>query len=260
MNLDFLVEYPQYVTLLGVGMLWISLHCAGMCGPIVLGLDLGESIALENAGLPRTKRVLRSSAHLATYQFGRMIVYAIFGALAGIGGVALQELFRSFTRAAGFVVAGALILFGLARLLGYKRLDNTVGSGASKKALAKLAAWAKRRRGLKQKLLLGMILAFLPCMITFWALGLAASTQSPLHGAAIMVLLVAMTSGVIFGFGILPGFAPQRFHELRDRLLSIFIVLSGLWLGLISAAANEWIAHASISFTIHGKGYTIMFW
>jgi uncharacterized protein len=261
LELDFLSRYPQYVQLVGVGLVWISLHCAGMCGPIVIGLDLGDN--LSEGAAKRKGKLLHSAGHITLYQLGRSVTYALFGALAGLGGMALQNLFREITKIAGIGMAIALLLFGILRLLTSKqsnRIDlffEKMGLGTF---LTKSAKWARNFAGFKQKFLLGVILGFLPCMITFWALGLAASTQSPLHGAIIMVMLVWMTSGVIFGFGIVPSFTPSRFHALRDRLLSVFLIFSGIWLGLVSAGANEWIGHASVGFTIAGKGYAIMFW
>lgn len=263
-DLDLLARYPQYVQLIGVGVVWISLHCAGMCGPIVIGLDLGGSLAFDEAGRDRAgsrrKKALHSLTHITAYQAGRSVTYAVFGALAGWGGALLQNLFQEVTKVAGLFVAGALLLFGILRLIGTARLDALFSAGSLGKILGRLARGARTFAGLRQKFLLGVILGFLPCMITFWALGLAASTQSPLHGAILMVVLVWLTSFVIYGFGVAPSFAPARLHRFRERLLSIFLVFSGIWLGIVSAAANEWIGHQSLSFTLGQRGFTIMFW
>ena len=259
MNVDVLATYPQYVQLVGVGLVWISLHCAGMCGPIVIGLDLGASVNSKHDLASGRRRMLRSISHITMYQIGRSFTYAVMGALAGLGGAALQNLFKEVIQVAGFVVAAALLLFGILRVIG-TRLDSISGTGSIGVHLGMMAKWARRFSGLRQKLLLGIILGFLPCMITFWALGLAASTQSPLHGAALMVILVWMTSFVIYGFGIFPSLTPARFHGFRERLLSVFLIFSGFWLGIVSAAANEWIPHKSLSFFMGGKGFTIMFW
>jgi sulfite exporter TauE/SafE len=250
---------PQYLQLIGVGFLWISLHCAGMCGPIVIGLDLGGNLA-RGESLDRAANLRAAAAHLFMYQTGRSITYAIMGALAGWGGALLQEIFHTLTRSTGLIVAAIIFTYGVLRLagrglnLGFSN-DNALG-----RILVKAAKRARELSGLKQKFALGMILGFLPCMITFWALGLAASTQSALHGALIMVMLVWMTSFVIFGFGLAPAIMRHTGGRLRDRLLSVFLMLSGIWLGLVAAGANDWIDHASISFRLFEKGYTIMFW
>ena len=53
-------------------------------------------------------------------------------------------------------------------------------------------------------LALGAVMGFLPCMIVLWALGLSALTGSALHGAAIMLILVALTTPVLLGVTLLP--------------------------------------------------------
>jgi uncharacterized protein len=260
-DLDVLVRYPQYVQLVGVGFVWISLHCAGMCGPIVLGLDLGNSLGYEHwASLTRRQRFSHSAKHITAYQLGRSITYAVIGALAGLAGSALQELFTEVAKITGIFVAVALLGFGVLRLLGSARIDSVFTSDALGKLLGRLARRARQFSGLRQKLLLGVILGFLPCMITFWALSLAASTQSALHGAVLMVLLVWMTSVVIYGFGFAPALTSGHATAWRERLLSLFLIFSGVWLGMVSAAANEWIPHAMYGFEIGGRGFAIMFW
>ena len=58
-----------------------SFHCVGMCGPIALALPV------------HNKPVPLKFALILLYNFGRIITYSVFGALAGAIG-------------AGFVVAG----------------------------------------------------------------------------------------------------------------------------------------------------------
>jgi sulfite exporter TauE/SafE len=258
---DFLIRYPQYVQLIGVGLLWISLHCAGMCGPIVVGLDLGDNLLNQEwKKKSKVKRLLHSIGHLTAYQIGRSITYAVLGALAGLGGAIIQEFLGKISKVSGLVIAAMLILYGAVRLSGAVRGELFGESGKLGKMLGKTAGRLQRFPGLTRKLLLGLVLGFLPCMITFWALGLAASTQSPVHGALLMILLVWMTSFVIFTFGFFPALAPARFNLWREKLLSIFLILSGIWLGLNAAAANEWIGHAALGFSLGGRGFAIMFW
>ena len=203
---------------------------------------------------------MNSITSLTAYQLGRSVIYAIAGALAGYGGQLLQELFRDLTKSTGLIVAVIIMAVGMAKLAGWGLHLEFADSNRLGRLMIRLTKEAQTFTGARQKFLLGMILGFLPCMITFWVLGLAASTQSPIHGAILMVSLVWMTSFVIFGFGLIPGFFTIRSRAMRDRLLSVFLIMSGLWLGLISAGANEWIGHASMAFTLGGKGYTIMFW
>jgi sulfite exporter TauE/SafE len=152
-----------------------------------------------------------------------------------------------------------IFAYGLLRLFDGARLEFGGGDQIGW-LLGRTAKRLQRLPGLRRKFFLGVALGFLPCMITFWALGLAASTQSPLHGAILMVLLVWMTSLVIFGIGLAPALLPVKARRFRERLLSVFLVFSGVWLGLISAAANGWIEHAGVGFSAAGRGFAVMFW
>lgn len=255
---DWLTLYPQYLQLLGVGMVWITLHCAGMCGPIVVGLDLGGTLAGQQEGQTRRGELLNALINLSLYQVGRSMTYALLGALAGWGGMLLQDLFRDISRVAGLVVAALLLAAGLRGLLGGRRLMDS-GAGIQANALTPLVRWARRLGPRWQRLALGIILGWLPCMIPLWVLGLSASTQSPVHGALLMVLLVWMTSLVIFGVGLAPALLRRRPGTNR-WLLPALLLLSGGWMGLVSAGANGWIESVSIGFTLWSKGYTIMLW
>lgn len=259
-SIDLLSAYPQYAQLVGVGVVWISFHCAGMCGPLVLGLDLGGH-AEASAGASRLQRLGSASVNLLLYQSGRSITYAVMGALAGWGGQALQGGIEQVSRVAGLVLALGLVLAGVVSLLGGVPGSREGGwSDRMGQALGATAARIRARGGRLSKLYLGVVLGLLPCMIPVWAMGLAASTQSALHGALIMVLLVWLTSGVIFGFGLAPTVARGRASRLLGRSLPVMLILSGVWMGLIAAGANGWIEHLSIGFTLGGEGYAVMFW
>lgn len=263
---EWLTAYPQYLQLFAVGFLWINLHCAGMCGPLVIGLNLGGLGADGQGGadasgpLSRWQRLRLASGNLAAYQLGRSVTYAIMGALAGWAGAVLQRLISDVTRIAGLVVAAVLLGAGLMALLRPTARIAALSSSSPGRLLGALVQRLRSSGGRRQRFLLGVVLGFLPCMIPVWVLGLSASTQSPLHGAALMVLLVWMTSIVIFGFGMAPAIATARTLRWQRRLLPVALMLSGVWLGLIALAANGWIAHRSLGFTLGGRGYAIMFW
>ena len=258
-TIDLLSRYPQYAQLASVGLLWISVHCAGMCGPLVLGLDLGGQLE-GGDGRSRARRLGAAFVNLFLYQCGRSITYAFLGALAGWGGQVLQGVIQEVTQITGLILAGALVLAGALKLLGRSPGGDAPWWDRVGGALSALAGRLRRRGGRLRKLYLGVVLGLLPCMIPVWALGLAASSQSALHGALIMVLLVWLTSGVIFGFGLVSSVAAGRVSRPLSRLLPVMLILSGAWMGLISAGANGWIEHLSLGFTLGGEGYAIMFW
>ncbi|HRE89162.1 MAG TPA: sulfite exporter TauE/SafE family protein, partial [Myxococcota bacterium] len=94
-----------YAQLLSVGLLWISFHCAGMCGPLLIGFDV--------AGAARGVRALPGALGVLTYQAGRALTYLLLGALAGLVGRGLAAVFEPagaiFALLFGLTVVGTLI-------------------------------------------------------------------------------------------------------------------------------------------------------
>ena len=85
-----------------------SLHCAGMCGPFTAFY----------AGNDTSRGRARASGHLA-YHLGRLLTYAILGALAGTLGRAidLAGSAAGVGRVAGLLAGAAMILWALLLLL-----------------------------------------------------------------------------------------------------------------------------------------------
>ena len=65
-----------------------SLHCAGMCGPIVMALPLGSRANSDALQSPHYTRHL--IANTVTYNTGRIGVYALIGLIAGTLGRGMQ--------------------------------------------------------------------------------------------------------------------------------------------------------------------------
>jgi sulfite exporter TauE/SafE len=178
---------PIYLQVLGLGLPWTLAHCAGMCGPIMLGLRFGA-----RPGLPAI--ATNAFADLAAYQAGRLAFYAASGAAVGAAGSLIAGwrwgLFAlSIGATLVFLAAAVRRLPFIARRLG----RTAVAPGPLTRWLGTLAHW-RERHPLSGAAIIGALLAGLPCGIAAWALALAAATASPWHGAAVMALVVAMSS------------------------------------------------------------------
>lgn len=260
MVLELLAQHPQFAQLVGVGILWINLHCSGMCGPLVIGLDIGGHL---DGGGPdaggRARRLGRALRYAALFQTGRATTAGLLGGLAGACGRGLQHVMLPVTQASGLLLATVCLAAGLLTLAGVSRWQPERSPWAGR-VLAALVRRAGRVPGARQRFLLGLAMGLLPCMVTFWALGLAASTQSVLQGAALMVLLVAMTSGVVCGFAAAPAVLRARQPRLAARLPGALLLASSLWLGLVAAAANGWIAHRHVTLALRDEVISVMLW
>lgn len=243
-----------WAQLFSVGIVWISVHCAGMCGPILMGFDV--------AGVHRGAGVGRGAAGVLTYQLGRALVYAIFGALVGLFGAGLE---RHVHLAGGWMSVAfglALVLGVVERLLRQRRGDAGLDDALSRhlRDLARPVLRAAAGSPALTNLTLGLMMGLLPCMISIWALSLAALTASPFHGAALMVALVAMTTPMLLGVTLLPRFFTGRLRALGHRAPALLMGLSGVWLTLAGSAGLGWIHHAHFGFEAFGRSFAVMFW
>ncbi len=248
---------PYLVQLLAIGILWVSLHCVGMCGPIVAGLNAAHGELAPGEG--RWWRVGRGVRRILAYQGGRAVTYAGFGLAAGWLGGSIEAVIGQVGNVAALGAGGLLILLAGYRLLG-RGPSGTGGLGQRLGRAARRLGRLFPTRGPARFAAFGFVMGFLPCMLMFWVLGLAASTADPLAGAALMVGLVAMTTPVLVlaGAGPLIAGGPLRRHG--DAIVSAALAVSGLWLLLVGAAANGWVGHLAVDFTLAGRTYQMMFW
>ncbi|MDP2341856.1 MAG: sulfite exporter TauE/SafE family protein [Deltaproteobacteria bacterium] len=240
--------------LFGVGLLWMGVHCAGMCGPLLLGLDV--------AGTRAGSSVAGGALRTLLYQAGKGCSYAVLGALAGLIGAGLEEV---STRAGALLAVGfgVLALLHSGGLLARAR-DDTVQIGATKTTTTTtttLLSWVRPllvSRHPLRPFFLGLALAFLPCMISLWALGLAALTSSPAWGALVMLALAAATTPLLILTSVLSRGARWLSARARSRVQQASAVVAGLWLVLIGLAGLDLIDHAHVPLSIAGRSFLVM--
>lgn len=245
-----------------VGVLFIGLHCSGMCGPLIVGLDVGQ-VRGGASSFQAIKNAL-------LYQSGRALTYGSFGLLAGFLGERLQVALNSFGAVFALLMGIALLISLFSPHQWWQLKFSGAGLTPLKKKQSRLFAyiaplqrWAflsARHRGGLETVLLGIMMGFLPCMITLWALGLAISTGSAAYGALVMLSLIVLTTPVIglsaLSVKLLPKSLIQNGRWLQEGLLFV----SAVWLILMAMASLELIPHAHLYFTLFRSEYMIMFW
>jgi len=249
-----------WAQLFSVGALWISLHCVGMCGPLVAGLDLGGAAR----GAPWSTGIARA----LVYQLGKALTYATLGGLAGLVGAGVRASFRD--AGAPLAVVLGLALVGTAAGL-TKRREGLVSIGArasssttsptraAVRALHDSLSTLARDTRPSRTFALGALLGLLPCMIPMWVLSLSALSGSVVHGAGLMIALVAMTTPLIVGVSVIPRVLRARLSVLAGTLPRVLLGVSGLWCVLVGLAAAKWIPHAHVGFTAFGRHWLVMF-
>ena len=259
---------PAYAQVLGLGLLWTSVHCVGMCGPLLSGFDI--------AGVMRGRTRWQGVFGVLSYQAGRGLTYAWLGSLAGLLGAGLSHAAQ--TGGAVLAIVAGVVLCGLAlralrplpvaakqdeRLVPL-RTPRTVSLspsavvqyvlGHAKRSLLPLLA---SRHPLRE-VALGALMGLLPCMIPAWALSQAALTGSPLHGALVMLLLVALTTPILLFATQLPRLVQALPDKLRSALPYLLYFLSGCWLILVGGAGLNLWQHAHVGFSILGRPLMMM--
>lgn len=219
----------QFLPVFLIG-LFGSAHCLGMCGPIVLAYSVGLSSGRKGG-------LTEAATHLV-YNFGRVSTYVSLGFAGGLLGAMAIQL-GPLQRLVSIVAGVLMILFGITnlRLVPYVQLQ-----GPSRGPLAgyrKAVSILIRNPGLPSRLLLGIFNGFLPCGLVYAVLINAASTRSPVLGAATMLAFGLGTVTPLFLLGYLSGRLSDRFRWMGERIASMLVILMGVSLIL---RATGWYA------------------
>jgi sulfite exporter TauE/SafE len=154
-------------------------HCVAMCGAACAGIS-------QAAGPHKNSALL-------IFQLGRVIGYAILGALAaaslqGLGWLTVQS---AALRPVWSLFHVAALILGLMLLLQARQpvwLENT-----ARKVWARTRSFAANQ-GRGAPLVLGVLWALLPCGLLYSALLVAALAGNPAGGAMVMALFAVGTS------------------------------------------------------------------
>ena len=198
-----------------------SLHCAAMCGPLMLALPVPP-------GGPARFVVGR-----VVYQLGRIATYCLLGILAGLVG---KSLF-----VAGFQ-RWLSIALGLAVLGGFLISKKVALSAPVVQFVAKLKlamSMQLRRRSFGSLALLGLLNGLLPCGLVYVALAGAVSHGSILSGIGFMAVFGLGTTPMMLGISLSGKFFPIGLRlRLRSAipvgvcLLAGLLILRGMALGI----------------------------
>lgn len=183
-----------------------SLHCVGMCGPVMMAF-MG----------PR-----QSKTGFALYHTGRILTYVLLGGILGLIGASatLFHLQQYLVLLLGIVL---LLLYGIPSLR--HRIEKFYYQSQFYYYLKSFLAGNLSMR--RRWFLSGAANGFFPCGLTYVAAAGAVALGNPIEGAAFMVL---------FGVGTLPSlmivsFARNRFFGslkmLIPRSVTLLAILSG---------------------------------
>jgi uncharacterized protein len=203
-----------------------SLHCAVMCGPLIL--------AVTNI----TRGTASSTSSRVVYHAGRVTIYMAIGVLFGAIGrtAALVGLQRWISLFAGIaILAGLLLSSRFALKIPFMKLVTKL-----KTAFTGML----RQRGFRAQFLMGAINGLLPCGLVYVAAAGAATTLSPSLGVLHMAAFGAGTLPMLLGVSALGSklriinVHAQKLIPASVALLALLLVLRSLGLGIPYLSPN----------------------
>ena len=199
-----------------------SVHCVGMCGPLLL--------ALPNAEQSRWRQLVNQ----LLYQIGRIMTYGILGMLLGLlgAGTAIQgwQQYVSIITGCGLVIAGFYHLLQRIFLLPFQPALPWI-----KPVLNQLGYWMQKPGG---HLMVGLLNGLLPCGMVYLALASALNTGSVVKGLWFMIFFGLGTLPLMWSAGFFGHFLKHRLKMNQATWLPALFVLMGIWFILRGASLD----------------------
>lgn len=189
-----------------------SLHCVGMCSPLMLAVA----------------RVQPFAATKVVYNTGRVLVYSLLGALAASAGSVFN--LSAYQQVIALVLGIGLLLIAI----GWWRKIQVPGISAGAQWLTtqikKPFAHFLARKSYGATFVLGMLNGLLPCGLTLMALTYTFVLPAAREGALFMILFGLGTWPVMVGLTALFGRFANRLGWVRAHALAIALSLSAILL------------------------------
>ncbi|RZL47776.1 MAG: sulfite exporter TauE/SafE family protein [Pedobacter sp.] len=156
-----------------------SLHCAVMCGPLMLSLPL------------KKQNYFASALQLLLYQFGRILIYTLMGILVGVIGNSISLIINQQMLSliiGSFMILFTVLYFSKNYLKAYHKFQSKLITPISSLMgkIYDLPMWG---------FLAGMLNGLIPCGMVYLALATALNTASVKDATSFMFL---------FGLGTTP--------------------------------------------------------
>jgi uncharacterized protein len=209
-----------------------SVHCAGMCGPLV---------AFAVGATEKQPIASRVRLHVA-YHGGRLVTYGMIGAVCGVLGAALDlgGSLIGLNRLAAVLAGAMMVGVGLLTIAKYSgmKMPRFALPASSQKGIALGQKAAMGFRPSKRALVIGLLTGFLPCGWLYAFAIVAAGTGNILMGAAVMVAFWLGTVPILASLGI----GVQALTGTLGRRLPMATALVIVGLGLYTIAARPAIS------------------
>ncbi len=191
-----------------------SLHCIGMCGPIAIALPLGS------------KSVISRFTGSLVYNIGRILTYAVLGAIFGLLGQGIEM--AGLQQWASIIIGAAMVLSVIAPALfkGKAKIEKFFFSygGRLIGSFRKLFTISS----IPSLFLIGLLNGLLPCGLVYIAIAGAINTNELFNGITYMLIFGIGTIPIMFAIPLVGNLIGSAFRKRYGRIVSWFIVILGL--------------------------------
>jgi sulfite exporter TauE/SafE len=215
-----------------------SLHCLGMCGPLVMAYSLHIRPSIKDRIADPTTDWLKGLSHHGAFHLGRVCTYGILGGgAAGLAHLAsFDQLFAGLRSGLTLIGGVLIILFGLL-LLKIFPLPITLQSLSPGSLFSRWLPPLFRSQRMVSKVALGLAAGFLPCMLSWAMIIKAATTQSPMGGFLTMFSFGLGTMPALFFPGLSASLLSLKARFLGERVAAISVIAMG-WILVYKGAAS----------------------
>ena len=202
-----------------------SFHCVGMCGPLALSLPVQHL-----QGFQKLQGIL-------VYNFGRMITYAILGAIFGLIGMSFH--YFGWQQVFSIALGGIMIVLCISLLFRKRILNNTFIQRNWNRHLIQRIAPLFHKKSSGTLLLIGILNGLLPCGLVYMAIAGALATGSIQYSSLFMALFGLGTLPAMIAMSFAAGFISLKMRNTIRRsypfiigIMGVLLILRGMDLGI----------------------------
>lgn len=188
-----------------------SLHCAGMCSPLLMAATARSASALW-------ARVI--------YNTGRILTYGILGSVVSGAGKLLS--LSSFQSSLSIIVGLFIIVIALTGVSHFQIPGLTKSVRAFTNFIRERFTVLLNKKHPMATFFMGTLNGLLPCGMTLLALSSCAMLASPFDGFGFMVMFGAGTLPVMLGFSSLLLIGIKNLHLNLSKVTTGLMIVSGL--------------------------------
>ncbi len=207
-----------------------SLHCLGMCGPLILAYSLHLRPEDPSRDLPINRIWSGAVSHHLAFHAGRILTYGLLGGLAAfVAHLAVFNQVLGNLRGVFTIGAGALMV-----LLGLVLLKVLPFPLLSLSSFGPDSFWGRifpplfRSQALSAKLALGLATGFLPCMLSWAMIVKASSTGNPLTGFFVTGFFGLGTVPALLFTGLSASLLSLKARFFGERIAAVSVILMGM--------------------------------